>query len=220
MLTAALAAPGQVDDDDRALAPLNGGSLLLLDISFIRSQAMEAYWPGLVFTVQNQTTTPWDRLMLQLDVAGTCQDGLRQWKIPVLVESLEWSETRAMRKKYDSMVLSLMGKVDDCTAEIFKARVMEADYADGDVHIKNQLPDVDMKKELTERREQRAKEQTRRDEALRKAEALRAAKNAEAKRQAAETAERERQREIAERERTRKACTALYQSTANKKLAT
>jgi flagellar biosynthesis GTPase FlhF len=227
---------GAVVFGDDITLPLDDGTVLISHARFIRNgQYTDSKIPELFFVMENRTSSPWRTLKLQFDIGGLCNGEPRQWTLPV-VTSLGWAKELPVSKEYTDTVFSLVGKVDGCKTEIIKASLVLAENPKTEI---NGLTGerVDLEKQL---QELKAKQDA---EAAAQAEEERQAAEAQAKKDAAEAARRKRlaadqkrkqaeadaryakmkaeedARAAEERRKIRAACSAIYQSTADKKIS-
>jgi hypothetical protein len=225
---------GAVMYGDDITLPLDDGNILI-HAQFIRRNEFGSYLPELAYTIRNQTSSPWRTLKLQFDVGGLCNGEPRQWTVPVLT-SLGWAEDHQLVREYKDTVIPLVGKVDGCTAEIIKARLLLAESFK--VRIDGVAGErVDLEKELQKLKVKREAE------AAAQAEEERKAAEAQAKEDTAEQARRKRRaatrkrkeaednallaryradaeaKAAAEQARLRAACAVIYRDTAKKKVS-
>src|SRR5580698_4991322 len=89
-----LPVPGstQMEGDGPITIALNGGAIVLRDIHFIRYVNMAGDFPELAMKVENDTSSPWSGLKLQLNIGYACEgDDYRQVTVPVTT-SVDWNK--------------------------------------------------------------------------------------------------------------------------------
>ena len=214
--------------------PLEDGKLGIV-AQFIRVNKYGDYVPELSFGITNETSSPWRSIQLRFDIGGICNGETRQWSVPAVI-GIGHSPDRPMMKTYADTVISLVGKVDGCTTEIIRASLVAAENST--VRINGQTGErVDVELELQQIKAKReaeaaaeAERQRIRAEAKAKADAeeekrLAAEAKEEARKEALENARLTKLRAIQaakdaeERRRIRAACSAIYRSTADRKVS-
>jgi len=212
---------------DDITIPLEGGNIVIQP-EFIRVNEVGIFVPELSFRLKNGTPYPWNTIKLKFDIGGLCKGEPRQWTVPA-VTSLGWAEGHQLVKEYTDTVISLIGEVDGCKAEIIKASLVFAENPK--LHIDGITGErVDLQKQLQELKEKREAEAAAQAEEDRKSAEAQA--EAQRKEDAAEAARRKRlaaeqRRKQAEedakaaedRRRIRAACGVIYQRTADKKVS-
>jgi len=201
---------GAIGCCDVFTVPLGKGRLVI-QAEFIHQDQFGSFIPKLVATIRNETSAPW-RIKLEFNIGALCNGEPRQWTVPAIA-SLGWSKDHRVTTEYDDIVVSLIGKVDTCKAEIIEARLLFAE--NGNTRIEGTAEAaVDLGKQLQEikaQHEAEAKAQAERDAAAavrrKRLTAQERKKEAEANMKAAE-----------ERIRVRAACLVVYQDTIDKKI--
>jgi hypothetical protein len=110
--------------DDLTL-PLDDGNVVIR-ARFIRLNEYGTSVPELAFKLTDQTSSSWRTLKLEFDIGGLCSGEPRQWNLPVTT-SLGWLEGHEVVKEYSDTIIPLVGKVDGCSTEIIKARIILAE---------------------------------------------------------------------------------------------
>jgi len=123
-LTVAVAAGSWAGDD--ISIPLEGGAILIEKVRFIRVNPSGSFVPVLAFTIRNQTSQPWRTLKLEFDMHGICNGERRQWSRTVVM-GLGWMNELVYSEEHEELVIPLVGKVDGCTTETVKARLLLAE---------------------------------------------------------------------------------------------
>jgi hypothetical protein len=224
---------GAVAHTEDITLPLGDGNLLVR-AQFIWQNPDGTYVPELTLKLKNQTFSSWRTLKLQFDVGGLCNGKPRQWTLPVLT-SLGWSEDHQLIQEHTETVISLIGEVNGCKAEIVKAQLLFAENLKHELFDFPVLP-IDLSSELEVVRVKRDAEAAVQAEKERKAAEVQAKKDADAglrrkqlaieqkRKQAEADAQRlkvktEEDAEAAEkRRRVRAACTEIYKNTIDKKV--
>lgn len=191
--------------------PLDGGTIVLIDPQFIRvvgKGTMALYIPELSFKIRNQTSSPWTTLKLQFEIVGVCGGETRQWSRSAIM-NLRWAKESVYIAEYKDppdLVAPLIGKVDGCQAETFKAALVLAESPI--VRIDGLTGE---RVDLVAQREAEAAKRAKEEAALA---AMRAKADAVRRRVEAE----EQARDAEEGRKVRAACTAIYKSTADKRM--
>jgi hypothetical protein len=126
--------------------PLQDGNLILANPTFIRVNDRGTFVPELVVQMKNETSFPWRTIKLEFDIGGLCNGEPRQWTVAA-VTSLGWLKEQPVIKEYKDYMIPLVGKVDGCKTEVFKARLIYAEYQNTRVNGKRTNP-YDLQAEL------------------------------------------------------------------------
>lgn len=192
---------------DEITIPLEGGSIVLRDMDLIqRGIVGQHLFPELQFTVINQTSDRWDKLILNFTIKGSCNGEPREWSENVSL-SLDWMASGPLPSHRSQLLYSLQDKMDGCLADNFAAKLLLAQNSKVRIDlVTNERLDY--------------------EEARREAAAKRARQQAlEVKRKAAGNARKKRlveeeERRAAERRlKVRLVCQLLYTVTHDKKIA-
>jgi hypothetical protein len=229
--------------DDITL-PLDDGSIVVgADFHETTELAYKIVYPDipvydLVYRIKNQTSSRWRIVRLRFDFGGLCAGKPKQWSIPITVSPLAYNkdsqsfETGTQAVSSSPKEIELGGKVavtlpenvKGCSVEIVKAVLLSAESEKTTIADTNTEP-LDLSNQLKAiqaPRDVESREQAKKDaaEAARqkrlaaergKKEAGDQARYAKAKAEAdAKAAE--------ERQKLRAACSAIYYSTADKKM--
>ncbi|MGA3016489.1 MAG: hypothetical protein ABSF62_05165 [Bryobacteraceae bacterium] len=180
--------------------PLDDGQIRIT-AQFIRVNGYGSYVPELTLALENQTSSAWTTLKFLVDIGGLCNGEPRHWSLPVITSlgpsclarfPRAWcqAEGHSFVKEYKDTSIPLIGKVDGCKAEIFKASLVLAENSktriDGvtgeRVDLEKQLQELKAKHEA----EVTAQAEEKRRAAEVKAEETRKAVEAQAKKDAAD----------------------------------
>ena len=192
---------------------VDDGMLVVRDASFIRRNAKGAFIPELSFTLQNTTSSPWDKVALRFDLDGTCKSDItgsrleRHWKLPVLM-SIGWSKEKPVTEQYSETISSLFGKVDECVLDMNVKLVLAENH-------RLRIDGISGKRVDFEEEKKEAALEAERKKTLQAAQKKKRAEE-DARLEKAQAEERARAAE--ERRKVRAACSVIYQNTADKKL--
>jgi hypothetical protein len=221
-----LSVVGLIAQTDDITIPLDDGSILI-SAQFIHENYVHLYVPELVLKLTNRTSSSWNTLKLQFDIGGLCNGQPRQWTIPV-VTSLGWLEDHQIVKDYSDYVIPLVGKVDGCTSEIIKARLVLAEnqnvHIDGisgeRVDLQKQRQEIEAKQKIDAAEEAEDKRQIAEEErqaAQAKVNDARLVEELEARKDAKRSALEAAHVRLL-RKRLAVACNSVYQNTIDKKV--
>ena len=175
---------------ENIIVPVEGGNIVVKDARFIRQDGDGHYLPELSFKIENHTAVAWWTVELEFLIIGRCNGEQRHWSISAKT-SLGWSEDHIVGNVYKETDDSLEGKADGCHTETINAILKVAQNGN-----RRLVGPKQAKKEAGEAERQkrlRAERKQREDE--------------------------ERAKDAENRKKVRAACAAIYESTANKKIA-
>lgn len=218
--------------------PLNDGKLVISDAQLIGPTRSKAI-PELSFVIANHTSESWDSITLRFDAEGDCETvpSPREWTVEVRL-GLKHSTESPYSMSYRRSTQSLLGEMNGCSVKDIRAKLIFADNANWritktgeriDKEARRREIEADRKAAESERAAQVERERIEAENAAKKV----ALESARQKQLAAERKKNEAEAQAAyertraadevkaaeERRRIRTACTVIYQSTANKKVA-
>lgn len=209
--------------------PLDDGNLLLRDIICLRQNTYDkkSYVPELSFTSTNNTSSPWHKVKLEIEIDLKCKNDPEIWTHKIFVDKLKFYVAKDT-SEYREMIPSLVGKVEQgCESTEIRGSLLFAENRKLRIDVENGER-VDLAKQNEELNAKRE------DERRLAAEAQARNRAVEAAREERQAAEQRKQRAAAdaryarlkaeqdvkdaqERARIRAACSIIYQKTAEMK---